>query len=643
MAAAQALRGQHVVVGVPPPAVGRSRAAGAAALPFVQGLRQFVTAPSQQAVLGGPQWRMPARLGGGRYEPADCLALEADLEAALECPVYFNTTVRDSLFGVAGSPERGEGYQRLASAMGHEHADFLAGLQSSPGRHSWHRVRAVRFLPHDGEQARQRLLAAAQAQQLDVQVSGVSAVVPVRLAVASLPAGHVQVVVRGLPQQYARSGVLSALMAAAGYAADSGASVVHERAGLLQQPEDLPGELLVFDTVVGVAVTPPADPSLSRLPSEIVTDGWTATITITPALADSPAVLMRRQSECRQHSPPAAEAQQPQLQGWVPPGGRLSAAFAAGRGGLGGGVWAAPTASAMLAGARPAGDRRGLGLPAVPGQPTEQASQGQPGQTAAGPAGLEHPAPAQQEQEEQAEQRDAAMLPAPPLPAAAVEPARESGFGVAIEYITDSSDLLRSDAVTLVQAVRSLSPDVYAAVRDASAPGDLVRAFREALYTQARGLFGEERAMQLQVPPAAQWDGVEAEEPALPEHGGQGQALLPAGAPAGGGHQAQRSGTSLVVRASSTVLAPTAARSAVVAPSPSSSDEERPPTLRRTSRVPRAGGGISYWQSPPPPPPARGLQTKTKAKPTAKAIAATPPAATPGLRSGADRQRRPSA
>ena len=70
---------------------------------------------------------------------------------------------------------------------------------------------------------------------------------------------------------------------------------------------------------------------------------------------------------------------------------------------------------------------------------------------------------------------------------------------MSLEYITDRCDLLRSDAVALLQAVRTHSPEVYAAVREASASVDLVRPFREALYTQARGLFGEERALQLQV------------------------------------------------------------------------------------------------------------------------------------------------
>ena len=430
-----------------------------------------------------------------------------------------------------------------------------------------------------------------------MQVNGVTLLVPVRLAVTSLPAGHVQVVVRGLPPQYARSGVHSLLMSLAGYGPGSGASVVHERAGLVPLPEDLPGEMLSFDRVVGVAVTPAADPCLSLLPSEIVIEGWTASITVSPALADSPAVLLRRQSECRQPSPSeAAPVQQPH-HGWVPPGGRLSATFATGGGGLGGGPWA--PASALVVTARLSGDRRGLGFaPAQQQQQQQQpaplVSQGQPGHSVVGhapPAALpgqgaalptppvpegvpavqpEHVAPVRPLQP-----RDADMLPAPPLSVGAAEPTHEPGFGVALEYITDRSDLLRSAAVTLLQAVRTHSPDVYAAVRDASAPGDLARPFREALYSQARGLFGGERAGQLSVSPAAValWGGVvDAEARGLSAQGVLGQA----GAPPGAGQTLQPA-AARVAHASARVVP------AALPASPSTSDEEHTPP-RRSSR-----------------------------------------------------------
>jgi hypothetical protein len=259
------------------------------------------------------------------------------------------------------------------------------------------------------------------------------------------------------------------------------------------------------------------------------------------------------------------------------------------------------------------------------------------------PAQEQQPPPQQREmqretvqgQEGHALHGDAVMLPAPPLAAAAVEPAQEPGFGVAIEYVTDRSDALRSDAVTLVQAVRTHSPSVYAAIRDASAPGDLSRPFREALYSQARGLFGEERALQLQVLPA------------LPL--GEGMETDLAVPAAGQGSQQQTGPPAALVRitrsaAASAAASASLAASSAIAPPPASSDEEQP-EQRRCRRVPRAGGGITFWQgsTQPPPPPPRNTPTKTHAKPAAKAVPPSSSAATPGQRSGAGGQRRPSA
>lgn len=655
---------QHVVVGLAQrPAAARPRVVGAASAAYLQSLHRLVTPPPAPPDQPALPWVPPPRLGGQRYAPADCLGLEADLETALQSCCYFNEVTRDELFGELGSARRGDAYLRLVAALVGQNSDFLAGLQASPGRHSWHRVRAVRVLPHDGEQARQLLLSVGQAQQLTVQVSGVTVLVPVKLVTVDLPAGQVQVVVRGLPPQYARYGVVSALLAAAGYPAGGGATVVHERAGRISLPDDVAGELLCFDSVVAVVAVPADDPCLRMLPEVVDTEGWAASITVTPSIADSPGVLMRRQSDRRQHAASGDDgshqpAAPPPPPSGVPPSSRLGASLAAGGGGgLGGVHRAAPSAADMLVGARAPRDRRGLGFPqaalqADGMQPREELPQhqqqlqsvlpvdGQPpggpaaavlqqgqgglmvqqqqpaghqgaGEGAAVPAlgGEGQPQPMQgvTQSAPAAQPTEAAMVPAPPLPAVAAEPGSEPGFGVAIEYVTDCSDLPRSDAVALIMAVRAHSPAVYAAVREASSPGDLTQAFREALYTQARGQFGEELALQLSVPQRVVLDG--DDEPMVQLHGVQrgqpGVASLEPGA-----------------------FVPSRVPPPHAGPHPPSSASGASSRQQRGRRRPLPGGGITYWQigaqsargtpsersASPPPPPSRGASTGRKQK-----------------------------
>jgi hypothetical protein len=193
---------------------------------------------------------------------------------------------------------------------------------------------------------------------------------------------------------------------------------------------------------------------------------------------------------------------------------------------------------------------------------------------------------------------EADMVPAPPLAATAAEPAAEPGFGVALDYVTDCSDLLRADAVALILAVRAHSPSVYATVREASSPGGLPHAFREALYTQARGQFGEERALQLSVPERVVLDGFHG--PVV---------------------QLRRAAPCQPVAASTGRVA---AGPPPLVPSPAlscSSDGEGPQRPRRSQRRAQPGGGLAYWQGgtpakrPPPPLPPGGIPDEKAAPP----------------------------
>jgi hypothetical protein len=455
------------------------------------------------------------RLGAQRYAPPDAMGLQADLCAALAAaaPPF-------ELVGEPGTLARSETYRRLAVGMLVQCGDFLAGLECQPDPRAWQSVRSVRYLLHESPAARQSFLAAVQAQAVEVDDMGIRYRVPVKSSLSYLPPDQVQVVVRGLPPDWARQGVLEALLACFGYTAAGGFTVVHERAGLVSLPAGCDGVLPCLDTVVGVVATTPGDPYLRRLPGEIAGQGWVASLRVESSVADSPPVVVSTQPAPRRPGPASS---------WRPPAspGRMAGLFA--QGARDDSMWA-PTPEEILHGARPGGVRAGLGFvggerqggvpagfvvgSAPPGGSARaagvpQQAGAQPGApTPAADAAVERqPQPAQQLQ--QPEQEEAAMMPAPPLPRPV--PTHQPGFSAAVEHITECTDLPASDAEALVLQVRDTCPDEYAAIGEVTSPGALDAGFRRALHAAAVGMFGEDVAAPLAVPLRAAEAGAEAE------------------------------------------------------------------------------------------------------------------------------------
>lgn len=280
------------------------------------------------------------RLGAQRYAPPDGLGLQADLHAALAA-----AAPPLELVGEPGTPARSETYRRLALCVLMQCSDFLAGLECQPGPRDWQSVRSVRYLLHESSAARQSFLAALQAQAVEVDDMGVHYRIPIKSSLSYLPPNQVQVVVRGLPPDWARQGVTEQLLGCFGYTAADGFSVVHERAGLVSLPAGCHGALPCLDTVVAVVATTPGDPHLRRLPGEIAGQDWVASLRVESSVADSPPVVVSTQPTPRRPGPASS---------WQPPAspGRMAGLFAQGT--RGASMWA-PTPEELLGGARQIG------------------------------------------------------------------------------------------------------------------------------------------------------------------------------------------------------------------------------------------------------------------------------------------------
>lgn len=144
---------------------------------------------------------------------------------------------------------------------------------------------------------------------------------------------------------------------------------------------------------------------------------------------------------------------------------------------------------------RAAGEaQRGGAQPEVP--PAAASAQRQP-----------HPA----QQLLQPGQEEAVMTPAPPLQRPM--PTHQPGFSAAVEHVTECTDIPASDAEALVLQVHNTCPAEYAAVAEVTSPGALDASFRRALHAAAVGMFGEEMAAPLAVPPRAAEAEAEVEGP----------------------------------------------------------------------------------------------------------------------------------
>jgi hypothetical protein len=347
----------------------------------------------------------------------------------------------------------------ILSALISAHRGQIAGLVTHPPRTRWHEVGWVQLAVAGDEAAQQWLIATVTAQALAVEVRGRPVAVPARAVLARLPPGHVQVVFRGVPYFYARTGLTEAVLRAVGYSSAGGTAVVHERAGVVvgTAGERLAG-IPSLDTVVAVVRTPPGDRTLQCLPASVPCGGGVLQLAVEGFVVPGAAFSFRR-------PPPPPPPQREAVLRRVGAAHGITAAVLA----------TAPPLLADLVGqrAQPPGSHTGLGFgraeraaPAPPARPPPLP-----------PPAVEFPMPAAD--------------PPPRLPLA------EPVFGAALEYAQDWGDLSYEDAVRLVSAVRECCPTEYRACVNAARVSDLTPGFRYALYCQAACRWGEEVAAAL--------------------------------------------------------------------------------------------------------------------------------------------------
>ena len=444
------------------------------------------------------------RLALEPFQPDGCLDLEVEVKGPL-----------DALVGTDGdSAERLQMLQQLLAALQEQHHQLLYAFASSPRRGDWATLRALRFLVHDTAPARQAALAAVQDQRLTVQLGDTVVALPVRPVAGRLPPGHVQVELHHVPEDCARQGVCELVLAAAGYRASQGVTVQHERRGGVRGPTGLPQPLGCADLVVAVVSTPPADPSLCRLPAVLWVDGHEVEIKVLASLSAPPFLL---------HRPPQASAQ-PVQRG--PVLDRVGAAH-----GLTQQVREAgppPVAAELARRAQLPGCRGGVGFAGG------AARDPSPPSTAASAFRVQLPL------------ADLHLPdPRPPDPIPLAEPL----FGAAMEYLQEAADgLTQEELQQAVLAVRAANPTLYAANLGASRAGSLPRALTMALHLQARNLFGERAGIPAVIADA--WDQpgeplvVEArgEAPAAPPSEGGAAAMSEGGEGEGGEGEAEAEG-----------------------------------------------------------------------------------------------------
>ena len=408
--------------------------------------------------------------------------LEAEYKAPARClqlRVTLGQPVAALLEDCGGDREQGASLRaRLVRAALQQHPDLLLGLASTPGKGAWVGVHSVRFALHASRAACAALSEVLQAQALVVDLGGQPVALPASAEPVRLPPGHCEVRVQGLPAWLARCGATEALLLAAGYGAEAGCRVAHERRGFAVGPdgERLPGGCL--DRLVAVVAAPPGDRQLRRLPRVLRGCGWEARIIVVTSTSTPEAIVWQRAP--RPSAPPAAPAA---LQPAGGPGG-MQRLFASA--GLAPSVIAAAPpllADTVALAALPAGSRAGLGSRPASGaaQPAsqQQPAGGQPAaQAAAPPVPVEMP------------------MPLAPPPADS-QPADEPVFGAALAWVQDETDLTVEEGRAAIHAVRLQQPSLYGTYLGASRAGELPRALRAAVHAMAEQEVGEERAAPL--------------------------------------------------------------------------------------------------------------------------------------------------
>lgn len=372
----------------------------------------------------------------------------------------------------------------LCAAVLAQYKHVLVGPSSAPHRSQWARVSWLHMVVRPGEEAQNWLVATAQAQALDVEVQGRAVAVPARPVAARLPPGHVQVVFRGVPFYYARSGFTAAVLGAAAYSLEQGVVVVHERAGLVHGPS---GENLgapSLDVVVAVVRAPEGDPALHFLPEAFCLGQQVVHVEVEGCVEQGLHLSLRAE-------PPTPAVGAPRE-------GVLARVYA--QHGITPAVLAAaPPLLADVVGQRAQrpGSQAGLGFAQAGGRTP------QPRFVRAPPPAPPPPPPP----------RPAAEFPMPAAEPLPLPPLDEPVFGAAMEYILDCCEGINElDAQRVVMAVRQFNPEVYAASRGASTMAGLGPHFRFVLASQAAGILGEEMAAVLRPAGRAEGDGHAEEE-----------------------------------------------------------------------------------------------------------------------------------
>lgn len=417
-------------------------------------------------------------LGTTQFQAPGCMRLVLDFEAAtVQAPA--------AVVGEGGSEARGRFLARLLHATMRQNADWLAGVVAAPPRQQYHRLSSIHALPRRCAEAQRSFVAAVQSQSVSVQVADHEFAVPVRAVLGHLPADHCRLVVKGLPPNYAISGVTEALLQAAGYGSDSSVAVVHERAGLLSAA-GLVGEegefsVPVLDTVVAVVLVPRACAGLPMLPRTLAGSGWEASIVVEEGIVPTGQLVLRQAATV----PPAASLP-PVMHPGVRPG--MARVYASG------GMTSVAGTSVAAAGAgKTPGDRTGLGFgPAAAAGGASAAAPVEP----APPGVAPQPPPPPQEP----------MPPAEPAPSV---PMDEPGFDAACELVGDALDgCTVGEVQQVVLQARSVAPSAYAEAAQVTTSSSLPRAFRAALHAQAQVLLGAQRAGPLVVPEPVDMEGL---------------------------------------------------------------------------------------------------------------------------------------
>lgn len=516
------------VVAAAPPA--RAALAGAAAAPFVQALEGV-------RLSGGPF------LAVRDFQPAACMDLVLDFEEAA-------ASGRAGLTGPAGSAQRARWLEGMLDAAYEQHGDWLVGMVKGPGRHQLASVSCTHWLVQPTADARAKLVQAVRSQSITVQVDGEDWRVPAAAAMGRLPPGQQMLLVSGLDADCCREGVVEALLSAAGYSAELGISVVHERAGRVAGGAGGRG-VPALDRVVAVVQVPAAHAGLPRLP-ECIDDGYEALhIEVRRRVVPRGRLVVRRSAPPPPPPPPRPDVQGPMVshpgvrrgmdrvyaaagvtpevragaaclavggvgRAAVPPGVRSGLGFAPAAGAApaaaAGAAGPAPGAAAATAAAGAAGSAAAAAAPAR-AAPAEQREQPVAAAAAAGagadalpPGDADMPDLEGREVEVPAA-ADVLMLPALP---SREPPLDEPGYGAACQLVSESTDASPEQIQQIVMQARSVDPAAYRMVCGAARPSELTRPFRMALHAQARVVLGEEDAGGL----AVSWEGDAAEDEA---------------------------------------------------------------------------------------------------------------------------------